>query len=208
MASGSSEAFPAKLAPMMAQLASAPFRDPGWLFEPELDGYRMLAFLHGGELRLVSRRGNSYTRLFPSIVAALRSSTGDDCVVDGEIIALGADGKPSFNALQNRAGLSTDGEIAAAERRAPAVFFCFDLLHHGGRNLRGLHYVQRRRLLHALLRPGDHVQLVHADEDGVALYAAAIETGFEGVVGKRKTSIYRPGQRSPDWLKVKRTSSA
>src|SRR3954451_11040931 len=68
MASGTRETFPAQLAPMMAQLASAPFRDPAWLFEPKLDGYRMLAFVHGGELTLVSRRGIAYTRLFPSIV--------------------------------------------------------------------------------------------------------------------------------------------
>jgi bifunctional non-homologous end joining protein LigD len=208
MASGAPEAFPAKLQPMAAQLARAPFRDPAWLFEPKLDGYRMLAFLRGGELRLVSRRGIAYTRQFPSIVAALRAMTDEDCVFDGEIIALGTDGRPSFNALQNRAGAASDAEIAAAERRSPAVFFGFDLLHHAGCNLRGLSYVERRALLQELIRPTAHVQPVHADADGIALYVAALDTGFEGVVGKRKSSIYRPGQRSPDWLKVKRTSSA
>jgi bifunctional non-homologous end joining protein LigD len=193
---------------MTAQLAKAPFRDPAWLFEPKLDGYRMLAFLYDGALRLVSRRGLAYTRLFPAIVATLRSVTPGDCILDGEIIALGSDGRPSFNALQNRIGAATDAEIAGAERRAPAVFFCFDLLHLHGRNLRGLPYDERRALLHALVRPSAHLQLLHADEDGVALYAAALETGFEGVVAKRRASIYRPGQRSADWLKVKATSSA
>jgi bifunctional non-homologous end joining protein LigD len=202
------EAFPAKLLPMTAQLARAPFRAPGWLFEPKLDGYGMLAFLHGGELRLMSRRGIAYTRQFPSIVAGLQTQTDADCIFDGEIVAFGADGKPSFNALQNRAGAASDAEISAAERRTPTVFFCFDLLHHAGRNLRGLPYVERRALLHALVRPTAHVQLVHAEEDGNALYAAALDAGFEGVVAKRKTSIYRAGQRSPDWLKVKQTSSA
>ena len=208
MATGTPEPFPARLLPMMAQLAKTPFNDPAWLFEPKLDGYRMLAFARGGELRLVSRRGLAYTRLFPSIVDELAAVSRDDCVFDGEIIALGADGKPSFNALQNRAGLASDAEIAAAERRITTVFFCFDLLHRGGRNLRTLPYVERRGLLHALVTPSAHVQLLHADDDGVALYTAALETGFEGVVGKRKASIYRPGQRSPDWLKVKHTSSA
>lgn len=207
MVSGTPEAFPAKLQPMMAQLARTPFHDPAWLFEPKLDGYRMLAFLHGGRLRLVSRRGIDYTRQFPSIVAALRGTMDEDGVFDGEIIALGSDGRPSFNALQNRAGLVSELEIAAAERRTAAVFFCFDLLHHGGRNLRRLRYVDRRSVLQALLRPSSHVQLVHAEDDGIALYAAALETGFEGVVAKRKASIYRAGQRSPDWLKVKHTSS-
>ena len=193
MASGTPEAFPAKLLPMAAQSAKEPFRDPAWIFEPKLDGYRILAFLQDGKARLVSRGGIGYTRLFPSIAAALRSLTSDDCILDGEIVALGADGKPSFNALQNRAGLSSDAELAAAERRAPAVFFCFDLLHRAGSNLRGLPYVERRSLLRALVRSSPHVNLVEAHEDGVALYAAALRTGFEGVVAKRKASIYRAG---------------
>src|SRR4051794_26652305 len=130
---GTPEAFPAQLSPMFAQLAPAPFRDPAWLFEPKLDGYRMLAFVRGGEVNLVSRRGLAYTRLFPSIAKELLSAAGRDCILDGEIIALDAQGKPSFNALQNRAGLSTDVAIAAAEARAPAIFCCFDLLHHAGR---------------------------------------------------------------------------
>jgi bifunctional non-homologous end joining protein LigD len=73
MASGTPEAFPAKLEPMAAQSAKAPFRDPAWIFEPKLDGYRILAFLQGGKANLVSRRGIAYTRLFPSIAAGLRS---------------------------------------------------------------------------------------------------------------------------------------
>ncbi|NUZ07350.1 non-homologous end-joining DNA ligase [Piscinibacter koreensis] len=205
---GTPEAFPARLTPMAAQLVEAPFRDPDWLFEPKLDGYRMLAFVQGEVVRLVSRRAIDYTRLFPSIVAELRWTTNGDRIVDGEIVALGPDGRPSFNALQNRAGLSGDAEIAAAERRAPALFFAFDLLHHAGRNLRDLPYIERRRLLEALLPPATHVKLVHADADGPALYAAAIESGFEGVVAKRVGSPYRPGLRSPDWLKVKKTASA
>jgi len=205
MGKGTPEAFPTKLVPMAAQSAKAPFRDPAWLFEPKLDGYRILAFLQRGAVSLVSRRGLAYTRMFPSIAAELQSVSDADCIFDGEIIALGSDGRPSFNALQNRAGLSTDGEIAAAERRAPALFFCFDLLHEAGRNLRGLPYVERRRLLHARVRPTAHVKLVDAHDDGVALYAAALDTGFEGVVAKRKLSLYQAGQRSPDWLKVKHT---
>jgi bifunctional non-homologous end joining protein LigD len=208
MATGTPESFPTRLQPMMAQLAKAPFRDPAWLFEPKLDGYRMLVFLRGGSPRLVSRRNIDYTRQFPAIGTALKALGDDDCVLDGEIIALDADGKPSFNALQNRAGAASGVDIAAAERRSPALFFCFDLLHHAGRSLRALPYVERRARLQSLVRPTTHLQVVHADDDGVALYAAALETGFEGVVAKRKTSIYRPGQRSPEWLKIKHTTSA
>jgi len=85
---------------MLAELGDAPFADPAWLFEPKLDGYRMLAFLRAGAVSLTSRRALDYTRLFPSITRDLVSIGDDDCILDGEIIALDPEGKPSFNALQ------------------------------------------------------------------------------------------------------------
>jgi len=205
---GKREVFPAKLAPMLATLTSAPFTDRDWLQEPKLDGYRMLAFAQSGRVRLNSRRGLDYTRLFPGIVNDLTRSAIADFVLDGEIIALDANARPSFNALQNRTGLTTEQEIAAAEARTPAMFYCFDLLHFAGCNLRDAPYVDRRRFLTQCLLPSAQLLSVHADVDGRALYHASLKAGFEGVVAKRKLSIYRPGRRSSDWLKVKATTSA
>src|SRR5205085_12284911 len=129
-------------------------------------------------------------------------------VLDGEIVAFDAAGKPSFNALQNRVQLKTEREIAAAEAQMPAVFYCFDLLHFAGINLRKAPYRDRRRYLAQCLLPSALVQLVHASEDGIALHAAALASGFEGVVGKRKDSRYEAGRRSASWVKVKPTRSA
>lgn len=205
--SGRAEAMPKKLSPMLAELADAPFSHSNWLFEPKLDGYRVLAFVHGGEVKLRSRRGLDLTPVFPAIAAELAAQSAD-MILDGEVLALDAAGRPSFNALQNRAQLKTPREIAAAERVTPAVFYCFDLLHFAGLDLRQAAYSDRRRYLTQCLLPSPHVQRVHASEDGVALHAAALAQGFEGVMAKRRDSRYEAGRRSSAWLKIKPTHSA
>jgi bifunctional non-homologous end joining protein LigD len=129
-------------------------------------------------------------------------------IVDGEIVAFDPSGKPSFNALQNRFQLNTERDIAAAEKSTPVVFYAFDLLHFAGVDLRKAVYLDRRRYLAQCLLPSPLVQLVHASDDGVELYAAALASGFEGVIGKRKQSRYESGRRSASWLKVKSTRSA
>ena len=129
-------------------------------------------------------------------------------ILDGEIVAFDANGKPSFGALQERAQLKAERDIAAADRNTPVVFVAFDLLHFAGINLRRAPYSDRRRYLAQCLLPSPLVQLVHAAEDGIALHAAALASGFEGVVGKRKQSRYEAGRRSASWLKVKPTRSA
>ena len=128
-------------------------------------------------------------------------------MLDGEIVALGSDGRPSFNALQNRAQLKSAAEIAAAQRASPVVLVCFDLLHFAGLNLRAAPYRDRHRYLSQCLLPGAHLQLVHSSADAEQLYAAALEHGFEGIVAKRLDSPYREGRRSGDWLKLKETQS-
>ena len=204
---GSPEPMPKKLSPMLADLAEAPFTHPDWLFEPKLDGYRVLAFVHDGEVRLRSRRGLDLTPAFPVIAAELARQSAD-MILDGEVLALDAAGRPSFNALQNRALLKTPREIAAAERDTPAVFYSFDLLHFAGLDLRQAAYSDRRRYLAQCLLPSPHVQRVHTAEDGVALHAAALAQGFEGVMAKRRDSRYEAGRRSSAWLKIKPTHSA
>ena len=205
---GPSEPLPAKLAPMLAELGEAPFTHPDWQYEPKLDGYRILAFLDDQRVVLRSRRGLDLTQAFPRVAAELAQQAVSTMVLDGEIVAFGPDGRPSFNALQNRVQLKTAGEIAAADRATPCVFFCFDLLHFAGVGLRDRTYETRRRYLGQCLLPSAHVQLVHADDDGEALYRAALESGFEGIMAKRRDSRYQPGKRSSSWLKIKATQSA
>jgi bifunctional non-homologous end joining protein LigD len=159
-------------------------------------------------VRLESRRGLDLTGFFPEIVAELVAQPGAPMILDGEIVVLDAQGRPSFNALQNRAQLKGDKEIAAAQRATPAVLVCFDLLHFAGTNLRAAPYADRHRYLAQCLAPASHLQLVHSSDNAEELYAAALEQGFEGIVAKRLDSPYQPGERSRAWLKLKALQTA
>ncbi|HSU75744.1 MAG TPA: DNA ligase D [Burkholderiales bacterium] len=191
---GPSEAMPASLAPMHAELGDVPFDNPDWMWEPKLDGYRALAFVGEKGVTLKSRRGLEMDK-FPRLEAELASQAVNAMVLDGELVAFDADGKPSFNAMQN------------AQPGTPVIFYCFDLLHFAGLNLRQAPYRDRRRWLAQCLLPSPLVQLVHASEQGKALHQAALDSGLEGVVGKHTSSLYEAGKRSSSWLKVKATLS-
>jgi bifunctional non-homologous end joining protein LigD len=205
---GPPEPFPAKLAPMLAESADAVRTDPEWKYEPKLDGYRVLAFVERDQVVLRSRRGLDYTGIFPEIAAELGRQLVDTMVLDGEIVAFRPDGRPSFDALQDRAQVKGAREIAAAERTTPTAYCCFDLLHFAGINLRAAAYEARRRYLEQCLLPSSRVQLVHADDDAEALYQAALASGFEGIMAKRRDSPYLAGKRSGSWLKIKATETA
>ena len=204
---GPQESLPKKLAPMLAATAQQPFSSADWSFEPKLDGYRVLAFIDRGAVRLSSRTGQDYTASFPEIAAALQEQAAQTMLLDGELVAF-ENGAPSFNALQNRAQLKLKHDIEAAQRATPCVFYCFDLLHFAGCNLRGLPYAARRRYLIQCLLVNKNTQHIHADTDGSAMYDAALQMGLEGVVAKKKSSAYEAGRRSPHWLKVKTQQSA
>ncbi|MGH6887036.1 MAG: non-homologous end-joining DNA ligase, partial [Geminicoccales bacterium] len=194
--SGEAERLPTKLAPMLAESADAPFNHPDWTWEPKLDGYRVLAFVGAHGVQLRSRRGLELAGDFPRLAAELAQQDAAGMILDGEIVAFDAAGKPSFHAMQDRSP------------NDPAVLYCFDLLCFAGVDLRDAPYRDRRRYLAQCLLPSPLVQLVHAQEDGVALAAAALASGFEGVIGKRKDSRYESGRRSGAWLKVKPVKSA
>jgi bifunctional non-homologous end joining protein LigD len=178
---------------MQAELAEAAFDHPDWMWEPKLDGYRALAFIDGARVILRSRRGLDLAKDFPRLAGELARQAVSSMVLDGEIVAFDASGKPSFNALQNRA--------------QQVVYYCFDLLQFEGIDLRKAPYADRRRYLAQCLLPSPLVQLVHASGQGTELYAAALASGLEGVVGKRSDSRYEAGRRSASWVKVKAVRS-
>src|SRR6202040_2342520 len=143
--SGKTESMPATLAPMLAETGDAPFNRADWLWEPKLDGYRVLAFIDEHGVKLRSRRGLELSPKFPRLAAELGKQNVRGMILDGEVVAFDASGKPSFAALQDRAQLKTEREIAAADQDLPVVFFCFDLLYFAGIDLRKSSYGDRRR---------------------------------------------------------------
>jgi len=192
--------LPRMLSPMLPSVAERPFSNPNWLFEPKLDGYRVIATLEQGEVRLASRRGLDCSAEYPWLVDALRQQPYPDAIFDGEVVALDDAGHPSFQLLQNRAG----------EPRPHLVYYVFDLLYRDGYDLRAVPLEQRKALLGSSLFPvpGDRVRIVEAfPEHGTTLYAAALQNGMEGIVAKRRDSRYDAGKRTDAWLKIKGTQS-
>jgi bifunctional non-homologous end joining protein LigD len=202
---GSPETVPRDLSPMLARVGDGPVTRPGWRCEPKLDGYRALAFVDAGRVRLRSRNGQDLSPAFPQLVDAL-AAQGTDLVLDGEIVALDAEGRPSFAALQRRAKLTGDA-AREAETTAPAVYVAFDVLHVAGLNTRRCPYRVRRRTLEQVLLPAERLQLVAVADDAEAMYQAALAAGHEGAVAKRLDAPYLPGRRTDAWLKLKPTPS-
>ena len=165
-----------------------------WLYELKLDGYRALAMKKAGILTLFSRRGNNLNKRFPVISYAF-DFLQDNTIVDGEIVALDEQGKPSFSALQN-----------SVRRMESLYFYAFDLLAYAGKDLRKLPFVERRYLLEeqALRYRQDPVRLSAVfDAAPKELIAAAKKNGLEGVIAKGATSTYESGERTGAWVKYK-----
>jgi bifunctional non-homologous end joining protein LigD len=184
---------PARIEAMLPTLTDRAFSHPDWIFEPKLDGYRVLAIIQDGSVQLRSRRGIDATAQYPWLIDALRRQPWD-MVIDGELVAYGADGKPSFQAMQNR----------GTEPNVDIRFYAFDLLFVDGWDVRKASLVERKSLLHAMFVPSERARLVECIEnDGEALFQASTQLGLEGIVAKRKDSAYDSGRRSPHWLKMK-----
>lgn len=189
---------------MLATLSDRPFNDPAWLFEIKWDGIRALAHCHAGRATLISRNGRDLTRQYPELA---RPPFAAAAVLDGEIVALDAEGRSRFNLLQQRMNLADQGDIARAAASIPAVYYAFDLLSLGGRDLTQRPLLERKRELARLLhhgsgRPGAWRFSDHVAGDGVGLFELARKRGLEGIVGKRAESLYQH-RRSRDWLKFK-----
>ena len=190
--------------PMLATLVDAAFDAPGWLWEPKLDGVRMLAFIRDGKAELRSRRGVDVTKQYPSLVASLAAQPAATMVLDGEVCALDEAGVPRFQLLQPRINLTRGVDAAKVDAELPVVFFVFDLLYLDGYDLRAVPLRERKAMLQSRLLPKDDLRVVgHVEEHGRDVEAGARRLGFEGVVGKRADSRYEPGVRSRAWLKVK-----
>jgi bifunctional non-homologous end joining protein LigD len=182
--------LPALTTPMLATVAEAAFDDPAWLFEFKWDGYRALAYIaEDAAVKLLSRTGKDLLATFPECAELGARFASLPAIVDGEICALDANGKSSFQALQ--------------EHERAATFVAFDLLYADGRDLRDEPLEERKARLEALIVPGPGVMYSkHVIGEGKKLFAFAREHGLEGIMAKVRTSTYR-SVRSREWLKIK-----
>lgn len=170
-----------------------------WAYEVKWDGVRALAEAADGRLRLWSRTGRDVTATFPElgVLAGL-----PDALLDGEVVALDRRGVPSFPVLAERLGVTQRARAEALSRRVPVTYVVFDVLRLYGVDLTGRPFSERRATLERLDLPDGPMQLSPVWDDAAALLAATREQGLEGVVAKRRDSVYTPGRRSPHWVKA------
>jgi len=182
--------------PMKARLAESPPHGDDWIYEIKFDGFRALAFKNGDGVRLLSRNEKDFNDKFPEIVGAIAALKIDDAIIDGEIVALDTKGISSFQLLQ---------AFEMGEKRPPIYFYAFDLLRLKGKDLRGQTLTERKSQLEQLL--GKKTGLIRYSaplgKNAEKLLKQAEKLGLEGLIGKRKDSIYEPGRRSGAWIKLK-----
>ncbi|SFR48930.1 DNA ligase D [Marinobacter daqiaonensis] len=192
--------FPDWMNAMKATLTADHFSSPEWIYEPKLDGERLLAYVHGSSPRLYSRNRKELNKSYPELVEALSEQAGNDMVIDGEVVAF-RDGLSSFSRLQGRLGIQDPDE--ARDSGIGVYLYLFDLLYYDGYDLRALPLRTRKQLLKDALEFTDPIRFTtHRNEDGEKYYREACRKGWEGVIAKRADSPYR-ASRSRDWLKFK-----
>lgn len=202
-------AIPRRLAPMLPSAASELPTDPErWAWELKHDGFRALVFCEGqGDLEIQSRSLKSMTFAYPEL-RALSRAIGRQCILDGELVAVDENGRPSFELMQERLGFHPANNWRRHSPKHPVVYQIFDLLYLDGRELMPLPYQDRRGELERLGLEGEHwlVPSVHVGPGVVEVQAASREAGLEGLVAKQLNSRYLPGERSPAWRKCKNWS--
>jgi bifunctional non-homologous end joining protein LigD len=180
------------LRPMLATLTDQPFDDKDWVFETKWDGFRAIAVAAPGHARLYSRRGHDISEKYPTVCRAL-GAIKHEAVLDGELVALDAHGRPRFQLLQN------------AGRNSARLLYCvFDLLYLDGKDLRGKPLLERKAKLERIL-PNSPLLLysAHVAGDGISAFTKAKRAGEEGVMAKLAGGRYHSGERTREWLKVK-----
>ena len=205
--------FPAEVEPMLATLDDGKHFGPeeGWAFEMKWDGVRAVAYLAGGRVRLLSRKGRDESAAYPDVVLPLSSLDVTDAVLDCEIVVTDASGRPDFGLLQNRINLSRPADIDRASQTWPAQLMIFDVLELDGQSLLARPYAERREILENLglesLGPDVLGERVHVPPvfhgDLQAARDISQQLRLEGVVAKRTDSPYAPGRRGKTWLKIK-----
>lgn len=191
---GKAGAMPSSLTPMLATLVTEPVEDGGWLYEMKWDGYRALAYMQNGEVNVLSRNNKSFNEKFYPVVQSL-SQWGVNALVDGEIVVVNEQGLPDFSDLQ----------LWRSEADGQLLYYAFDLLWLEGMSVMHLPLEERRELLKAIMPdniPGIRISESLKDS-GRKAFELAAQLHLEGVMAKKAGSIYVPGQRSRDWLKIK-----
>jgi bifunctional non-homologous end joining protein LigD len=200
-------AMPTAITPMLASLCEKPFDDPNWLFEIKWDGYRAVAFVESGDVRLVSRNHNDLTSRFSELRGLSKSVTAKNAILDGEVVVLDDEGRPSFSLMQQRTGMRAHGRQTTPRGDLPILYYVFDVIYLDGYDLRKVTLDERKRVLREIVTDSEMVRYSdHFAGSGNALFNVAKQKGLEGIIAKKANSCYEE-RRSREWQKIKITQT-
>ena len=197
--------MPSRLDAMLAKPGEVPQSDSGeWAYEVKWDGIRALGYARRGRWTMLSRRQEDVTARYPELAGIAEAVAGHNAILDGEVVALDAEGRPRFQLIQSRMGLSSPAAVEAKMKLQPVDYVIFDLLHLDGERVRDLPYLERRTLLDQLGLDGARWRTpAYRLDGGPDLLEAARRQRLEGIVSKRADSPYRPGKRTGEWIKTR-----
>jgi bifunctional non-homologous end joining protein LigD len=191
--SGRNEKLASFIKPMLAQIHEDPFDSAEWLFEIKWDGYRAVAEITNGEVKLYSRNGLSFLSLYPRVAQAL-SKIREEAVLDGEIVVFNQNNKPDFQKLQQYSG----------DHAFPIVYYVFDCLSYKGKSLVNLPLLERKKIAKKIIPKSSVIRYSdHVEKNGKDFFQNVIKMDLEGMIAKRANSVYHVGKRTADWLKIK-----
>ncbi|KAA1180714.1 ATP-dependent DNA ligase [Paenibacillus sp. B2(2019)] len=188
------------ISPMLLQTAAGPFSHNDYIFEPKIDGHRLIYSQISGKIQLYTRHDNDCTHQYPE----LHLPFAEDIVLDGEVACVDPEtGVSDFESVMSRFQARRADKIIQLTRTLPVYYAIFDILMYKGQDVRGLPLMSRKEILAGLTLPSNSFGVVpHVEGAGEALFEQIETRGMEGVVGKRKNSLYETGRRSHAWQKV------
>ncbi|WP_336789558.1 ATP-dependent DNA ligase [Paenibacillus sp. MMO-177] len=189
------------ISPMQPMKAEEPFNSEEFLFEPKLNGHRLIVSFINGQVNMYTRNNNEVTRQYPELFNVPVDS-GTDAVFDGEVVRLREDGTNDFEGLIQRYRIGKITKIKDASRTHPVQYYVFDILYLNGKSLTHLPLVKRKEILARILKPSGYYHVTMSIEhEGKALFKVMEDKGLEGIVAKKKNSDY-VSKRSENWLMV------
>ncbi|HTS35059.1 MAG TPA: non-homologous end-joining DNA ligase [Candidatus Solibacter sp.] len=195
--------MPTSIHPMLAESVDDAFDGDDWLFEIKWDGYRAIAFIENGRTRFVSRNQTDLTPRYPELHNLAKRVRADTAILDGEVVALDAEGRASFSLMQQRTGFRPGGRRGAANADVPVLYYAFDLLYLDGYDWRRVPLEKRKEKLKSVLDADDVLRYSdHYESHGKALFEIARQKKLEGILAKKRESFYEE-RRSREWLKIK-----
>lgn len=174
-----------------------------WISQVKWDGVRVLTYFDGREARLFNRRKHERTCHYPELTAVRSFCKAKSVILDGEVIALGKDGKPCFHQVMRRDGIRRLARVEHVQGKVPVTYMIFDIVYYNGKWIDKWPLQERIDVLSHIIRPNDHIQIVPSHADGHALFAAVKEKDLEGIVVKDLSRTYLINGKDRRWQKKK-----